>query len=324
MTSDAIFISWIRHHGRSAGLADALGIDSFYVTGGSGPAPLRYLRAWRETARILRDCKPNSVVVMQPPVVALLSVAMSAPRSTQIIGDLHTGVFTDPKWKWALGLTMRILRKRGAAVVTGADLAQRTREYGVEALEMHDMITSVAVSDESPDDPGLVDVIKNDFALVPLAYAFDEPVDEILQAARDYPDVTWVLTGRPPHAVRDAAPDNVVFPGFVTNEDYGRLVANATVMVAVTTQENTMQRVGYEAIGSGVALVTSGTKVLRDFFGDAALYIEPTSASIGAQVNEAIADAKALAARIVTRRASIVAQQAAQLEHLGGVIRKDT
>lgn len=130
MATDAIFVSWIRHHGRSAGLAAALGIDSFYITGGSGPAPLRYLRAWRETARLLRQRKPQSVVVMQPPIVALLSVAISTPRSTMIVGDLHTGVFTDPKWKWALRLTMRVLRKRGIAVVTGTELANRTRAYG--------------------------------------------------------------------------------------------------------------------------------------------------------------------------------------------------
>lgn len=320
---DAIFISWIRHHGRSAGLAEALGIDSFYISGGTGVAPLRYIRAWRETARILRQRRPRSVVVMQPPVVALLSVTMSTPRSTKIIGDLHTGVFTDPKWKWALPLTMRILRKRGIAVVTGGELADRAREHGVEALEMHDMITSVAVTEGAPDEAVVEGVLDKDYALVPLAYAFDEPVDELLQAAREHLDVTWVLTGRPPQTVRDAAPENVIFPGFVTNNDYGRLVANANVMVALTTQENTMQRVGYEALGSGTVLVTSGTKVLRDFFADAALYAEPTAASIGAQVSAAVANSVALAARIVSRKATIVARQSAQLEQLRKAIEGD-
>lgn len=322
MATDAIFISWIRYHGRSAGLAEALGIDSFYVTGGTAPAPLRYLRAWRETARLLRQRKPRVVVVMQPPVVALLSVAMSTPRSTRIIGDLHTGVFTDPKWKWALRLTMRILRKRGIAVVTGTELAERTRGHGVEALEMHDIITSVAVTDGEPDDGALTDVLREDYALVPLAYAFDEPVSELLQAAREQSDITWVLTGHPPQSVRDVAPRNVIFSGFVTNDDYGRLVANASVMVALTTQENTMQRVGYESIGSGVPLVTSDTKVLRDFFDDAVLYINPTATSIGAQVSAAVASRDAMTARIVSRKATIVAQQSVQLEQLRGAVGK--
>lgn len=320
MTTDAVFISWIRYHGRSAGLAEALGIDSYYITGGRGPAPLRYLRAWSETARLLRERKPQTVVVMQPPAIALLSVAMSTPTSTRIIGDLHTGVFTDPKWKWALGFTMRILRKRGLAIVTGFELAQRAREHGVEALEMHDMIKSVAVTCGRADDAVVADLLSTDYALVPLAYAFDEPVEELLQAAQEHPDIIWVLTGRPPQSVRDAAPDNVVFPGFVTNDDYGRLVAHAKVMVALTTQENTMQRVGYEAIGSGTALVTSRTKVLREFFDDAALYIEPTAASIGAQVSAAFADTEMMTRRIAHRKESVVTQQSKQLQKLRGAV----
>lgn len=321
MATDSIFISWIRHHGRSAGLAEALGIDSYYVTGGTGPAPVRYLRAWRDTARILRQRKPQAVVVMQPPVIALLSVAITTPHVTRILGDLHTGVFTDPKWKWALRLTMRILRNRGVAIVTGTELAMRASRYGVEALEMHDIITSVSVTEGEPDSDVVTGLLSRDYALVPLAYAFDEPLEELIQAARNHQEITWVLTGRPPQSVRDAAPENVVFPGFVTNEDYGRLVANATVMVALTTQEDTMQRVGYEAIGSGIALVISDTKVLRDFFDDSVLYVNPTATSIGEQVSSAVAHADRMAARIVSRKSIVLAQQSAQLERLRETIR---
>lgn len=320
MATDAIFINWIGHHGRSAGLADALGIEDIYVTGGSGPAPLRYVRAWRETARLLRQRKPQAVVVMQPPVVALLCVVMNTPRSVRTVGDLHTGVFTDPKWRWAEKLTMRLLRKRGVAVVTGRELADRVRAAGVEALEMHDVITSVAVFGSEADDAKVTALLKQTYALVPLAYAFDEPVDEILMAARNHPDITWVLTGRPPQATRERAPSNVIFPGFVTNDDYGRLVANAHVMVAVTTQENTMQRVGYEAIGSEVALVVSGTKVLRAFFGDAALYIDPTAESIGKRVSEAISLRDEMVDRIVARKSEIIAVQRQQLSSIARIV----
>lgn len=321
MRGNAIFISWIRYHGRSDGLAKALGIDSFFVTGGSGPAPLRYIRAWFETRRLIREQQPNTIVVMQPPVIALLCVATSTRKTTRIVGDLHTGVFTDPKWKWALPLTLKVLRKRGIAVVTGQELAKQARDRGVTTLEMHDMIEPIAHEDSVADDPAVDNVLSEKYALVPLAYAFDEPIGELIEAARNHPDTKWVLTGRPPEEIRESAPANVHFTGFVSNEDYARLVENASVMVALTTQENTMQRVGYEAIGNGIGLVTSGTRVLREFFGDAAAYVEPTAESIGPVVSHAVVEADDMRARIVQRREAILERQAKQLADLSSAIR---
>lgn len=321
MPDEAIFISWIRYHGRSEGIAKALGIVPYFITGGSGPAPLRYIRAWLQTHRLIRDRKPRVIIVMQPPIVALISVAVSTSKSTTLVGDLHTGVFTDPRWKWALKATMRILRKRGFAIVTGKELAERARAYGVTTLEMHDMIEPAMVVAAGADDASVGALLAKKYALVPLAYAFDEPISELLDAARVHPEVTWVLTGRPPQGIRELATSNVHFTGFVSNDDYGRLVANASVMVALTTQENTMQRVGYEAIGSGIGLVTSGTQVLREFFGDAAAYVDPTPESIGQVVSRAVADANAMRARIIHRRETLINQQTDQLEELRDAVR---
>lgn len=321
MPDDAIFISWIRYHGRSEGIAKALGIVPYFITGGFGPAPLRYIRAWIETRRLIRERQPRVVIVMQPPVVALMSVAVSTSKSTLLIGDLHTGVFTDPKWRWGLKLTMRILRKRGLAVVTGEELANRARACGVTTLEMHDMIEPALAANTRADDASVGALLPEKYALVPLAYAFDEPIAALLEAARVYSEVTWVLTGKPPEAIRELAPANVHFTGFVSNDDYGRLVASASVMVALTTQENTMQRVGYEAIGSGIGLVTSGTRVLREFFGDAAAYVEPTAESIGQVVSRAVEDAEEMRVRIIQRRETLINEQADQLEELREAVR---
>lgn len=315
----ALFVSWIGFHGRSAGIAKALGIRSEFITGGTGPAPLRYLRAWRETARLLKRERPSTVIVMQPPIVALLCVAFRTPRSVRIIGDLHTGVFTNPKWKWALALTMRILRRRGSAVVTGAALAERTRAYGVDVLELHDIIDEPIVVSDALDDPKLATVLEREYVLVPLAYSFDEPVDALLTAAEAAPEVNWVLTGRAPEHVVTRAPENVVFPGFVSRDDYRRLVKSATVMAALTTQEDTMQRVGYEALGEGKALVTSSTAVLREFFADAALYVTPDALSIEKQVREAVRTAQLLRQRMIARRAELEQTQQTQLAALAAV-----
>lgn len=204
--TSALFISWIGFHGRSAGIATELGIPCMFVSGGTGPAPIRYLRAWVETRRLMKRHRPSTVFVMLPPVVALLSAAMSAPRGARIIGDLHTGVFTNAKWSWALGPTMRILRRRGFAIVTGEELASRTRGFGVQVLQLHDMIDSPISLSPTPDEPTLASLLQKEYVLVPLAYAFDEPIDALLAAATASPNITWVLTGRPPADVVEKRP----------------------------------------------------------------------------------------------------------------------
>jgi len=292
MRSDrAIFVSWIGFHGRSAGLARELDIECHFVDGGSGNVARRYLRQWRETARIVRRHRPSAVVVMQPPIVALWSVMFATSSSVRLIGDLHTGVFTDPKWKWATGFTLNLLRRRGSAIVTGSQLAEVCRVKGVDALVLHDIVHRTSAPEGEAESAVVRELLDGGpFVLVPLAYAFDEPIPQILKAASIYPSVNWVLTGKAPEHIRAAAPSTVIFPGYVSDSDYSRLLHAAAAVAALTAEENTMQRAGYEALSAGRPLVTAPTKVLRDYFSTAAFYATLTTRGIADAVRTTVAE----------------------------------
>jgi glycosyltransferase involved in cell wall biosynthesis len=310
----AVFISWVRFHGRSDGLARALGIRAWFAPGAALPHPRRYVSEWRQTAALLRAERPQVLLVMQPPIFALWSVWRYARRNgARIAGDLHTGTFDDPRWPWARRHTFRLLRKYGLAIVTNDALKAVVESHGCPAISLHDLI-EVRELDPSP----FVDVSvapKAPFVLVPLAYDYDEPVKELLAAAASTPGVCWVLTGNPPRKVRRGAPTNVFFPGYVTNDDYVRLISRANAVVAVTSYENTMQRAAYEALSFGRPLVTSNTQVLTDYYESAAEIVAPRSAAIAAGVVRAVSDDTAVE-RMTALRTQKIGEQKLALDAL--------
>lgn len=221
---------------------------------------------------------------MQPPPVALFSVLLSRyGRAAVIVGDLHSGVFFDPKWKWAHKWILRVLRKRGFAIVPNGDLADICRTFDTPVVVCHGRITP---TEHDHEQCATAILPKRSFVLVPLSYSRDEPIEQILLAASQAPDIEWVFTGKPPAEVRAQAPSNVSFPGFVSNAEYRTLRIHASTVLALTTQESTMQSAGYEATASATPLVTSPTGVLRDYFKDAARYTVPTGTRIAEAVND--------------------------------------
>jgi glycosyltransferase involved in cell wall biosynthesis len=284
-----ISISWISSHRRSREIAHVVGVQPYFVRGASRLLPVRYLRQHLETRRLLKSHRPNVVVVMQPPPLALIAIAGYARRhGTLVIGDLHSGVFMDKKWAWASPWVLGVLRRRGGAVVPNADLAAICRKAGVQTFVSHGWITPL--EDKGQQLPPALSGGNPPFVLIPFTYASDEPVDEVLAAAERVPSVTWVLTGRPPEAVVEKAPANVAFPGFVSDEEFQALLLNARAVLALTTRKSTMQSAGYEAVASATPLVTVNEPVLRDYFGEAAVYTGLEAMNIAASVQHVLSN----------------------------------
>lgn len=306
-----ISISWVADHRRSSEIAAVVHARAFFVRATQRLLPLRYFSQLITTRRILRQERPSLIVVMQPPPFALFAVIGFARRSgALVLGDLHSGVFFDPKWKWAVKLVLRALRAHGAAIVPNGDLAQICREAGVKTFVCHGLISPL---DHHHDccETDVLDKASNgvSYVLVPLAYAYDEPINEILQAARLTPSVRWVLTGRAPDRVRSSAPENCFFPGYVSSAEYQTLRAHASVVLALTTDESTMQSAGYEATAAATPLITVATRVLVDYYKDAARYTGLTPGEISAAVNSVLESHSVWRAKMERLRDSVIAEQ---------------
>jgi hypothetical protein len=80
----------------------------------------------------------------------------------------------------------------------------------------------------------------------------------------------------------------------VSPEEYRRLIGNATLVMALTTREATNQRAACEAVQYGRALVCSGTRMLRETYGGAAVFTDADASSITAAIREGLARRESL------------------------------
>lgn len=301
-----VVISWVRHHGRSAGLASALQAEALFPPDRLMDAriPWRYFRLVVWTRRELRARTPLSMVIaMMPPSFLVLVVRASVPQSTKVVGDLHSAVLRGRRWAWARPIAMMSMRRDGALVTNGED-AKLLRGRAVEATVLHDDIQpSLAATPRASKS-------RRPAVVFPASYASDEPLQAILDACRLLPDVDFYLTGRTPPGLFELLPPNAKPTGFLSHADFAALVADADVVLALTTRNFTMQRAGYESFAVGIPQVTSDFPLLHEFYESSAVYCDPHSPrSIADAVSEALGNAEALRARIVEVRAKRINEQ---------------
>lgn len=292
--TDVVFVSWVRHHGRSADLAERLGATAVFITSSARRTPLTAVWRWAvqlcRTIALLARLRPRSLVVMAPPMplVVLAGLYRRLPGRRVVI-DAHTGAVLRLHYgnrpNRALPLIARLV---DGVVVTNAPLAERLATAGVPVLVLHD-----------PPGRPVPPVAPNGTVLFPCAWAADEPLAELAEAARAMPETPFVVTGSPRGPGVDLHwPRNVTLAGWLSDEDYVRQLAGCSVVLALTTRDYTMQRAGYEALAAGRPLVASSTASLRSWFTRGAVFTAPRSSALVAAITEALDRADELAAQM--------------------------
>ena len=268
------YISWAPHCSRSDYTARELrGASHMVYWGRMGSRPatiwLKYLGQAVRTWRILLREKPDAVFVMSPPVVAGLVVyPYCAIRRIPFVVDAHTGAFLDPRWRVLQPLQRWLCRKAATTIVTNTHLSRMLSEFGADWTILPDVPVKYPASPSSFDDGGfLVAVI--------CSFDYDEPVELIVDAARALPDVSFLMTGNPRKVAHltPGFPPNLRLTGFLENAQYGQLLRDADVVMALTTGQHKMLRAAYEAIYQGTPIIISESPMLREEFGAGAILV---------------------------------------------------
>jgi glycosyltransferase involved in cell wall biosynthesis len=240
-------------------------------------APIKYVMQAFKSWSILRDARPDTVFVQNPPLFAPLAVWMYCGlKGIPMILDSHTGVFLEPKWRWLGFLHGFLVRRVRVSMVTNDHLGGMVEAWGGRYFVFPDVPT------EFPD-AGTIDDKPGNLVLVVNSFSYDEPLDQVIEAARALPDVSFAVTGdvrRCPQELLDQKPDNVRYTGFVSRSDYVSLLNSADAAVVLTNENYTMQRGAYEAMSLGVPIVTSDWPLLRDTFFKGTCHTDNTAASI--------------------------------------------
>ncbi len=150
-------------------------------------------------------------------------------------------------------------------------------------------------------------------------FADDEPVADVVEAARQLLDVADVHitgdSGRAPDGLLEQAPANVQFVGFLEPVAYRRALADADVVLALTTEPSSMIRAAYEAIYAERPLVVSDWPALREAF-PYAVHVAGDANGIAVGLRAALEQLPRLRADAIAARAQQDQRWAAQVARL--------
>ena len=280
------FITWYPYCRRSDTIAHALGGPSHLIHYLSFKrplqAPLKYVLQTARTLSVLAREKPDVVLVAVPPIFAALPVLLWARLhgGTRVVVDAHTGIFEHARWAWLMPLTRWVFRRADAVIVTSGHLADLVESWGARAVVIGTVAVRFGEGTAPSDCAGARVVVVNTFSV-------DEPVDEVIEAARMLHDSSFFVTGDMRHARREwieRKPANLEYTGFVSEKEYAGLLRAADVVVVLTTHDHTMQRGAYEAMALDKPLVTSEWQLLRDTFSRGTIHVQNDADAIAAGI----------------------------------------
>lgn len=303
-------IAWAPHAPRSQRLATALGAEIYTVhfLAFQRPlaAPLKYPVQALVTASLLWRKHPRVVLVQNPPIFAVMLVALYAclTRNHYII-DTHTGALVGYKWQWSIPLHRWLSRHALATLVTNASLRERIaggKQRTFRILIIEDPPAEWSSASPSPSSTRAARQV-----VVIATYDSDEPIAAVLEATRQLPEVSFAITGdvhRLQPMLCAACPPNVCLTGWLNDADYSALIHQARVLVALTTRDHTTLCGAWEALYAGQPLVTSDWPVLRASFPQGAVFTGATAKEITAAIHLALAQEDSLRAAMQALAAS--------------------
>ncbi len=265
-------ITWEQHR-RTRELCSWLGLPLHEVTFNASRLK-RYAKLGRQTLRLLSERKPKVVYVQNPSLILATLVLAARPflGRYKVVMDAHNEAvapFTHAYWP-VTSLTRHVLRAADVTIVTNAALADQVRQIGGSPHVLPDRLPTPPFAPTSPltlDGPLRVMVVAT--------YAADEPIAEIIEAARSLGDQYQLsITGREtklPAEQRARLPANVRQTGFLSEEAYWELMRDSHIVLDLTLKPNCLVCGAYESLAVLRPMVLTGNPATVDLFGKVAV-----------------------------------------------------
>lgn len=281
---NAVWITWDQHR-RTVELSRALSVR-LVVIHPAMSGVLAYLYKSIITFRYVQKHRPEILFIQNPSVV--LGYVASLLRwyfRYILIVDRHTN-FRIGKKKGLNPLFLLYdylsdfnIRHSDLHIVTNPYLKTFVDKKGGKGFVLPDRLPTI-----SPVGRLIMTCPQN--VVLICTYASDEPVREVIAAAARLPSsVCLYITGKPTKEYREIElPVNLILTGFLPHDEYDLLLSKADVIMDFTTLDWCIVCGVYEAIVLGKPLITSDTRALKDFLGDAVIYSNHTSQDIADKI----------------------------------------
>lgn len=322
--SEVLMIVWAPQQRRASNMCQTLGFHLRFVNGIRRTGRLKFTaRLWKcveyvtkfvETIAICIARRPRLCIVQNPPFFAIYAAwigMLLSFRKPRLIADCHNAVFRPP-WSRMTGAHF-CLKLCQSILVHNEDIFQMLPRIGFNvphALVLETRPTCVAPDDNSRqfESPVLQSIFaKKDHKtlIAPLAWKDDEPIEELVKLGAELPDFQILLTGMKGlrSHLRQNAPPNVIFTGFLSASDYELAMLRSTLVVGVTTIDGIQMSVANEAVGMGRPMVLSGTNTTRKLFYKGAVYTQGhTAKDFSNAVKQALDSLTTLSADAISLR----------------------
>lgn len=289
VTDKKIFIAWAPYSRRSRSIADELDMSLYLIHYFKFQrpvyAPFKYLLQAMYTLVLLLKNRPCIVFVQDPPLFAALCVfiyTVLTARQAKYIVDAHTGALLHPWWKPLRWLQKFLYRHALTVITTNQAISEHVRSLGADSMVL--VGPPVAV----PDGESMALSDKFNLALVN-TFSPDEPLPVVLEAVRNRPDVHLYVTGdvnKASSSLLKSAPANVTFTGFLSDDDYFKLLRGAEAIIVVTDTDYTLQLGAMEAIAVGKPIITSDLSFLRRHLCQGTIHVPNTPEGLNAGISK--------------------------------------
>ena len=330
MNVKSLFIVWAHHSRRAETIAAELNGQVSYQyesrLKGLWLIPLRYLAQGWKTWRLLDQERPEVVLVQAPPIFAPLVVALwcrlrshHGPFGHRVryVIDAHTASVHHHHWRWSRPL-LRVL-SRGAVVTlvtneAALKLLQRWKARGLFLID--------GIPDLLPPTGGIGSEGEARVAVISV-FSDDEPIEEVIAAARLLPQVSFYLTGDPkraPSSLFAHKPENVNLTGFLRGGNYTALLNNVHGLVILTKEDNDLCCGAYEALAVAKPATVSDVPEMRKFFTRGFIYVLNTPESIAAGIQQMLNEQATLTTEAIAMRTILEARRQPQFEAFAALL----
>jgi len=242
-------------------------------------ALLKYPVQAIKTLFVLVQRRPQVVFVQNPPIFATLVVYLwGLTTGAKYIIDSHSCALLAPWWAWLMPLHRFLSRRAITTIVTNDYLQQMVASWNAHAF----ILTDVPITSSKRRQVRLDEAPFN--IVVVSAASCDEPIDQVLEAARNLPDMNFYITGNyHTNSWQDivkSAPANVHFTGYVPDEEFYGLLEAAQAVMCLTTENHTFQSGASEALWLGKPIITSDWPILQRYFSEGTIHVDNTAESI--------------------------------------------
>lgn len=274
-----LWLSWYPHR-RTSGICQAWEVP-LEIIESSRRSPISWLSKSCKTIKTLHRKRPDVLFVQNPSLgLTILAVLLRSYFRYLLVVDAHnegvrpfvrSGLFVQFLTRW-------LLRAADTNVVTNDSLANEVSAMGGRVLILPDPLPTPNFTQQIDVSPRKKKV---DVAVI-CTYAADEPILDILAAAKLMPEKIFACTGRVEkfESLGLQAPENVEFTGFLTDQKYWDLLASASVICDLTLMPDCLVCGAYEALSVGRPMVLSSNKATEELFGSVAILTESEPSSI--------------------------------------------